>query len=69
MVAAAALVAVIMAVAAAALVVLAVMVAATALVVVAMPTATAAVLVGTVLLGAILRPVQTGSDGFGLLLV
>ena len=69
MVAAAALVAVIVAVAAAALVVLAVMVATTALVVVAMPTATAAVLVGTVLLGTILRPVQTGGDGVGLLLV
>ena len=44
-------------------------VATTALVVIAVLAATAAVLVGTVLLGAILRPVQTGGDGVGLLLV
>ena len=69
MVAAAALVAVVMAVAAAALVVLAMVVATTALVVVAMFAATAAFLVSTMLLGTILRPVKTGGDGVGLLLV
>ena len=69
MVAAAALVAIIMAVAAAALVVLAMVVAATALMVVAVLAATAAVLVSTVLFGTILRPVQTGGDGVGLLLI
>ena len=69
MVAAAALVAVVMAVAAAALVVLAVMVTATALMVVAVLAATAAVLVSAMLLRTILRPVQTGGDGVGLLLI
>ena len=69
MMAAAALVAVIVTVTAAALVVLAVVVATTALVVVAMLAATAAFLVSTVLLWTILRPVQTGGDGIGLLLI
>ena len=61
--------AVVMAVAAAALVVLAVMVTATALMVVAVLAATAAVLVSAMLLRTILRPVQTGGDGVGLLLI